>query len=101
MKIVLIENNFVHWDASHEVPDLDWAKSHYAPDFIFVEAPDFVREGWIFDETLEGDDRFIPPEAPEGWVYDYETGSFFEEGSVPSRETSTIEDAIKGALDNL
>lgn len=80
MKIVQIENGFVHWDATRDVPDLDWAASHYAPNIIFVEAPDYVFEGWTFDEELEGDERFVQPVAPDGWVYDVETGAFKPEG---------------------
>lgn len=78
MKIVQIENGFVHWDASSVVPNLFWAASHYAPNIYFVEAPEYVFEGWGFDDTREGDERFIRPEAPEGWYYDDSTGTFYD-----------------------
>lgn len=76
MKIVQIENGFVHWDASSEIPSIEWATEHYANNIFFVEAPDYVREGWAFYEELEGDARFIRPEAPDGWYYDDNTGTF-------------------------
>lgn len=79
MKIVQIENGFVHWDATPVVPDLEWAASHYAPNIVFVEAPDYVFEGWAFDDEKEGDERFIRPEPPEGWLYNEETGTFYPE----------------------
>lgn len=73
-----IQNGFVHWDATRDIPDLAWAFTHYASDMVFVEAPDYVFEGWTFDDTKDGDARFIKPEAPEGWVYDDLTGKFYE-----------------------
>lgn len=79
MKIVQIENGFVHWDATRDVPDLDWAASHYAPNIVFVEAPDYVFEGWVFDENAEGDARFVKPDAPDGWTYNENNGTFSEE----------------------
>lgn len=80
LKIVQIENGFVHWDASPIVPSLEWAATHYAPNIIFVEAPDYVFEGWTFDEGKEGDERFVKPTPPEGWLYDDVTGAFYKEG---------------------
>lgn len=96
MKIVQIENNFVHWDATNEVPDLDWAKSHYAPNIVFVEAPDYVFEGWGY---IDGE--FIQPEAPEGWIYNEENGTFYPEGEEPMENTpveSGISDKILNQL---
>lgn len=80
MKIVQIENGFVHWDASNEVPSLEYASEHYASDICFIEAPNYVFEGWAFDGELEGDDRFIKPVAPEGWWYDEMDGTFKPDG---------------------
>lgn len=101
MKIMQIENGFVHWDATRDVPDLDWAASHYAPNIHFVEAPDYVFEGWAFDEESDGDARFIKPEAPEGWYYDDKTGRFREEGDelVPSQ--SAIEQILRETFDEV
>lgn len=79
MKIVQIENGFVHWDATPVVPDLDWAATHYAPNIVFVEAPDYVFEGWAYDEDKEGNERFVKPIPPEGWLYNDETGAFYQE----------------------
>ena len=98
MKIVQIENGFVHWDATHEVPNLDWAASHYAPNIIFVEAPDYVFEGWTFNKEAEGDARFIKPVAPDGWLYNEENGTFYQEENHEKSEI--LELAIK-VLDNI
>ena len=48
----------------------------YPPTIQFVEVPDYVREGWGYDETQEGDARFIEPKPPAGWLYDRATGTF-------------------------
>lgn len=73
MKIFQIVNGFCHWQTPFK--SLEETKD-FPSDCIFVEAPDYVHESWGYDETKEGDERFIRPEAPEGWVYDEETGIF-------------------------
>lgn len=99
-KIMQIENGFVHWDASLDVPDLDWASSHYASTIHFVEAPDYVFEGWIFDETAEGDARFVKPVAPDGWIYDDDTGAFKPDGTE-ARSVDPLEPLVLSVLDLL
>lgn len=84
MKIFQILGNFCHWDATKVVTSIEMTKLKYAPDIIFVEAPDYVFEGWGFDDTKDGDERFLKPEAPEGWLYDDKTGTFYQEGYKPS-----------------
>lgn len=87
MKIFQILGDFCHWDASNVISTLEEARERFAPDIIFVEAPDNVREGWGFDASLEGDARFIRPVPPEGWEYDEETGTFYVPGET-EEETS-------------
>ena len=94
MKIGQIENGFVHWDASPVVPDMEWAANHYAPNIAFVEAPDYVFEGWAFDEDKEGDERFIKPVPPEGWLYDDATGTFYLEEEEPEPKNNILENEI-------
>lgn len=95
MKIVQVENGFVHWDASPVVPDLEWAAAYYAPNIVFVEAPDYVFEGWAYDEDKEGDARFVQPIAPEGWVYDKTNGSFRRE------KEEKAESALKNVISEI
>lgn len=95
MKIFQILDGFVHWDATEVVPDLDWAATYYSSEIHFVEAPDYVFEGWAFDEEKEGDERFIKPVPPEGWLYDDKTGGFYQEGYVTENKKYTfLQDAI-------
>lgn len=77
MKIFQIVDNVCHW----QTPYTSLAETYekYPSDLVFVEAPDYVREQWTYDSTKEGDERFIKPEAPEGWVYDEATGQFMPE----------------------
>lgn len=89
-KIFQIENHFCYWDATSVVPDLEYAASHYAPNIHFEIAPDYVFEGWGYDEFAEGDARFIKPTPPEGWLYDDETGRFYEEGQDPPTPEPSI-----------
>ena len=77
MKIFQILNDICHWDATIAHPTLESTEGKYAPDIVFVEAPDFVFEGWGFDPVESGDARFIQPTAPEHWCYDPETGTFY------------------------
>lgn len=94
MKIVQIEEGFVHWDATSAVPSLEWAKSHYASNIIFVEAPDYVFEGWIFDNSKEGEDRFIKPTPPDGWLYNENNGSFYKKDDYRKDSLNEIVDSV-------
>ena len=95
MKIFLIFKGFCQEDVTWNCPALEDTKRKYAPYFLFVEAPDYVFEGWGFDETKEGDERFVKPTPPDGWLYDDETGTFYEEGSTPPSEPEpTAEELI-------
>lgn len=76
MKIFQILNGFCHWDATALHPTLKSTRGRYAPDIVFVEAPDCVFEGWGY-----ADGEFIRPEPPSGWVYDDATGTFYPEAS--------------------
>lgn len=97
MKIFQILGGFCHWDASNVVSSLEEAAERFAPDIVFVEAPDNVHEGWGFDETLEGDARFVRPVPPEGWEYDDETGTFYVPGEEEPDSGSDIWDALAAA----
>lgn len=56
------------------------ASRNFAPDIQIVDAPDNVFEGWGYDETKTGDARFIQPVPSDGWLYDTDTGMFYQEG---------------------
>lgn len=83
MKIFQILNGKCHW----QTPFSSLAETYnkFPADCLFVEAPDYVNEQWGFDETQIGDDRFIKPVPPEGWIYDEETGQFMPEEMVEIR----------------
>lgn len=89
MAIFQIVNGKCHWRTPFN--SLDEVKGKFPPDCLFVDAPDYVNEQWGFDETEVGDDRFIKPVPPEGWVYDEETGQMMPEDMM---ETA-LEDAKK------
>lgn len=109
MKIFQIFQGFCHWDATRVHPTLESAAGLYAPDIRFVEAPDFVFEGFGFDDAQEGDARFIQPPLPEPnewiaeatgktyhWAYNTATGTFYiaDENGNPI-EPKTLDDAIE------
>ena len=77
MKIMQIHNSLCWWDATSTVQSIDEAREMFPPDCLFVEAPDYVFEGWGYDEHADGDARFIRPEAPDGYLYDEDTGTFY------------------------
>lgn len=76
MKIFQV-HNICHWNATLQCPALESILDLYMPDIKFVEAPDYVREGWGFNPSAEGDARFIEPTPPSGWRYDRDTGTFY------------------------
>lgn len=77
MKLFQIFNNMCYYDMTPLYTSLAEAQSHYPPDVHIVETPDYVFESWGYDDTKEGDDRFIKPTPPEGWEYDENTGTFY------------------------
>ena len=79
MKIFQIESGYCYWDATPKFGSLASLEGRFPPSLLFVEAPSYVFEGWGYDETKEGDERFIQPEAPEGFLYDPATGTFYPE----------------------
>lgn len=92
MKVFQIVNGICYYDATRKFPNVDLTKGKFSPDTLFAEAPDFVFAGWGYDHTKEGDDRFIKPTAPEGWLYDDATGTFYEEGTTaPSKQPTQTE----------
>ena len=94
MKTFQILRGFCHWDATRKYPNVKDTEGKYAPGIVFVEAPDYVREGWGYDGTKEGDERFIQPTPPEGWLYDLETGTFYPEGEIAPSKIPTDADII-------
>lgn len=98
MKIFQIEAGICHWDASSVLQSLEQAEGRFPPSVLFVEAPDYVFEGWGY---LDGE--FIKPIAPEGWLYDDKTGTFYPDGgTAPSDEPTTAEliDIMLGVFSN-
>ena len=92
MKVFQVFQGLCYWDATTQHPAFESTDGLYAPDILFVGAPDYVSEGWGYDETAEGDARFIEPTPPEGWLYDRETGTFYSDPSPISTGLSPSTD---------
>lgn len=101
MKIVQIREGFVHWDATRDVQNLEYASNHYASNIEFVEAPDYVFEGWSVERGDDGKIKFLQPVPPEGWLYDPNTGTFYEVGSKPFSQSDIHRSLISDAIDSL
>lgn len=98
MKVFQIVGGFCYYDATHLYPNAAVAAKHYSPDTVWADAPDYVFEGWGYDETKTDDERFLQPQAPEGWLYDPDTGTFYREGELPIGKRPTPEDDISAML---
>ena len=97
-KVFQILNGFCYYDATKLYSNAEEARQYYSPDTVFVDAPDYVFESWGFDETKEGDERFIQPIPPDGWIYDPETGTFYPEGELPPNQQPTQLDLIEAQV---
>lgn len=84
MKIMQIREKICYWDATTQFPTLGDTKGKFDDTITFVEAPDYVFEGWGYDETQEGNNRFLKPMPPDGWLYDDATGTFYQENFLPA-----------------
>jgi hypothetical protein len=85
MKVFQIKNNSCYHDATSKFPTVAATVGRFPPSVLFVEAPDYVREGWGYDASTDGDERFLQPQPPEGWLYDIETGTFYPVGEKPPK----------------
>lgn len=85
MKVFQIHDGICFKDYTKEYGSAEAARSRFSPSIRFEDAPDTVFEGWGFDETASGDERFIRPVAPEGWYYDPETGTFYDDSAKEGR----------------
>ena len=107
MKIFQIVGNICFYDATSVHPTLLSTKGKYPENVLFVEAPDYVFEGWGFNPLASGDERFIQPTPPEGWEYDPETGTFYPEGEKPEKPDvyadfySELANAIKEGVNGI
>lgn len=72
MKVFQIENEICYWEATRQFPTVESTIGYFPSNLLFVEAPDYVFEGWGY---ING--RFIKPTPPEGWLYDENTGTFY------------------------
>ncbi len=99
-KVFQIVDGLCYWDATSVHPTLQSIKpGQYHPSIAFAEAPDHVFEGWGFDETQQGDARFIAPTPPAGWLYDRETGTFYPDPNyTPPTQTETETQDMQSAL---
>lgn len=52
-------------DYTGEYTDAADARTHFAPDIRFTDAPDEVAEGWLYNAET---DSFSLPELPEGFA---------------------------------
>ena len=79
MKIFLVFTNLCYNDLTKQYKTIEFAKEHFPPDTLLVEAPDYVFENWGYDETKTGDERFIKPTVEEGYTYDDVTGTIYRD----------------------
>lgn len=88
MKVFQIVNGKCEWQTPYE--NVGETTNKYPKDCLFVEAPDYVFEGWGYatkdseNNPIIGDDRFIKPIAPEGFVYNDYTGEIIPESEFPT-----------------
>ena len=85
MKVFQILEGFCYCDVTSAFPSVASTNGRFTSDTVFVEAPDYVFEGWGY---VNGE--FIKPIAPEGWVYDDNTGTFYPE-NMPEPTTTMPE----------
>ncbi len=89
MKVFQIAFGVCYYDATTLYSNVaSIPEDHYPPNAVFVEAPDYVREGWGYDETAGGDAKFIEPTPPKEWLYDGETGTFYPNPSYTPPDPS-------------
>lgn len=91
MKLFQVFSDICYKEYPNET--LQSVKEKYAPDIIFVEAPDYIFEGWGYLK-----DKFIKPTPPEGWLYDDATGTFYDPNYIPPIPIDSQVNTLKAQL---
>lgn len=99
MKVFQIEADVCYWDATKQFSSVSSTIGYFPSNILFVEAPDYVFEGWGYNEFESGDARFIKPKHLEGWIYDENTGTFYPNGEIP--EKTDVASEIKNVVDKI
>ena len=87
MKVFQIVDGFCFSEVTQKFKNAAATVGYFPPSVLFVDAPDYVFQGWAYDGEKDGDDRFIKPVAPEGWAYDDTTGTFYNLNYVDTLDT--------------
>ena len=77
MKLFQIDGKYVGHEYTNKYKSLAEVRSHFASNIRIEEAPDHVFSGWGFDDTKQGDDRFIQPTPGDGQAYNPDTGEIW------------------------
>ena len=78
MKLFQIDGKYVGYEYTGKYGSLSEARKHYASNIRIEEAPDFVFPGWGFDDSKEGDARYIQPVPGDGQAYNPDTGEIWD-----------------------
>ena len=98
MKVFQIFKSLCYSDVTAICPTLEDTKTKFPPELVFVETPDYVFENWGYDDTKEGDERFIKPTPPEGGYYDDATGTFLPIDPIPEPEPEATDTEVLNTL---
>ena len=90
MKVFEIAYGHVHRDVSSRFSTAQKASKHFAPNIVFVDAPDNVFPGWGYNPNAVGNARFIKPEVGEGQEYNPETGEVWDPEDVRAGERASM-----------
>lgn len=86
-KVFQVIDGVCHWQTPYS-RKIDINPNKYPPAVMeqFIETDnDLVFESWGYDYDTQ---TFIKPTAPEGWLYDDKTGTFYKDGeAAPSENT--------------
>lgn len=93
MKVFEVQEGIVSF-YHPEYASSEEAYLYFARNILFIDAPDYVFEGWGYDSEAEGDARFIKPTPPDGWLYDDETGTFYPENELPPSDRPSYESLL-------
>lgn len=90
MKIFQIKDGFCYCDLTPKHQTIENTYNRYPKDILIVEAPDWVFEGFGYNYLAEGDERFVKPTPPEGFLYDEGTGTFYHESYPIMQEINEL-----------
>lgn len=82
-----------------EYSSAEEARKYFASNIKFLDVPDWVGVGWTVLENVEGDEKYLAPDLPDGWFWDDEGHPWNAVASCETQRNELINRADRDVLE--